>query len=58
MEDYNELYLKIDVSVLTFWKTFWKKSINSFELDLTHYLSSPCNSWNTVLRFTDVNLIN
>ena len=55
MEDYNELYLKIDVSVLTFWKTFWKKSINSFELDLTHYLSSPCNSWNTVLRFTDVN---
>ena len=58
MEDYNELHLKIDVSVPAFWKTFWKKSIHSFELDLTHYLSSLCYSWNIVLRFTDVNLIN
>ena len=27
-----------------------------FEVDPTHYLSTPGYSWNAMLRFTDVNL--
>ena len=33
-----------------------KECINSFELDPTHYLSTPGYSLNVRLRFTDVNL--
>ena len=31
-----------------------KKSRNSFELDPAHYLSTPGNSWNAMLRFTNI----
>ena len=34
-------------------ETFRKKSINSFELDPSHYYSTR---WDAMLRFTDVNL--
>ena len=39
MKDYHDLYLKSNVLLLVcvFW-TFRKESINSFELDPTHYL--------------------
>ena len=36
-------------------ETFRKESINSFELDHAHYLSTHGYSWDTMLRFTDVN---
>ena len=32
------------------------ESINLFELDPTHYLSTPGYTWDAMLRFTDVNL--
>ena len=57
VEDYHDLYLKIDVLLLiSVFKTFRKESINYFELDPGYYLSTPDCSWNTVLRFADVNL--
>ena len=57
MKEYFDMYLKIDVLLLAcVSETFKTKSINSFELDLAHYLSTPCYSWNSVLRLTDINL--
>ena len=57
MEDYEVLYFKIDISLLAcVFEIFGKESINYFELDPSHYLSTPGYSWNTMLRFTDVNL--
>ena len=41
--------------MICYWLVCLKESINSFELDPAHYLSTPGYSWNTVLRFTDVN---
>ena len=49
VEDYHDLYLKIDVLLLI-------SVFIYFELDPGYYLSSPDCSWNTVLRFADVNL--
>ena len=55
MKDYDDLYLKVDVSFSTcVFETFWKESINYFELS-AHYLSTPGYSWDAILKFTDVN---
>ena len=41
MKDYHNLYLKVDVSLLAcVFETFRKESLNSFELDSAHYLST------------------
>ena len=57
MKDYHDLYLKVDVLLLAcVFETFRKDSINYFELDAAHYLSTPGYSWDAMLRFTDVNL--
>ena len=41
MKDYADLYQKVDVLLLAcVFKTFRKESINSYELDLAHYLST------------------
>ena len=37
-------------------ETFRKESVNSFELDPAHYLSTPVYIWDVLLKFTDVNL--
>ena len=51
------MYLKDDVLLLIpLFETFRKKSINSFELDPTYYLSTPSYAWDAMLRFTDVTL--
>ena len=55
MEDYHDFNLKVYVLLLAcVFKTFRKESINSFELDPAHYLSTPGCSWDAMLRFTDV----
>ena len=41
---------------LCFWSFYGKESINSFELDPAHYLSTPGYNWDAKLRFSDVNL--
>ena len=37
-------------------ETFRKESINSFELDPTHFVSTPDHSWDAKLRFIDIDL--
>ena len=57
MKDYHDLHLKINVLSLTcVSETFRKKSINSFELGLAHYLSATGCSCDGMLRFTEVSL--
>ena len=42
MKDYVDLYQKVDALLLAcVFKTFRKESLNSYELDLAHYLSTP-----------------
>ena len=42
MKDYHDLYLEMDVLLLTcVFETFRSESINSLELGSAHYLSSP-----------------
>ena len=57
MKDYHDLYLKVDVLLLAcVFETFWKESINSFELVPAQHLSILGYSWDAMLKFTDVNL--
>ena len=57
MKDFYDLFLKVDVLLLVHvFETFRKVFINSFELDLADYLSTPGYSWDAMLRFADVNL--
>ena len=57
MKDYHVLYFKVDILLLDcVFQTFIKETINSFELDPAHYLSTPDYSWDAVLRFNNVNL--
>ena len=57
---YPGLYLKVDVLLLAcVFETFRKErkeSINYFELDPVHNLSTPDYSWDTMLRLADINL--
>ena len=57
MKDYNHLYLNGDVflSAAAF-EVFGIESINSFEFNLAHYLSTPGYSWDAMLRFVSVSL--
>ena len=42
MKNYHDLYLKVDVLLLAcVFENFRKQSINSFELDPAHHLSTP-----------------
>ena len=36
--------------------TFRKESINFFELDPAHFVSTPDYSWDAMLRFLDIDL--
>ena len=57
MYEYHDLYLKIDVLLLVcMFEIFRKESINSFELDPAHYLSTSGYSWDEMLRLTYVNV--
>ena len=57
MKDYHDLYLKVDVLLLACgFETFRKGSMNSFELDFAHYLSTLDYSWDAMLSFSDLNL--
>ena len=57
MKDYHDLYLKVDVLLLACaFETVRIEFINSFELDPSHYLSTPGYSWDATLLFTGVHL--
>ena len=56
-KDYYDLYLKVNFLLLVcMFETFRKESINSFELDLAHYLSTPGYCWNAMVMVSNVNL--
>ena len=55
MIDYNDLYSKVHVLLLTF-ITPRKEYINSFELDAAYYLFTPGYSQDVMLKVTIVNL--
>ena len=58
MKNYHNLYLKFGVVLLAcMFETCRKESINSFEVDPAHYLSTPGYRGDAMLRFTDVNLL-
>ena len=53
------MYLTADILLLLYcctFETFRTESINSFELDPTHHLSTPAYSWDAMLKFADVHL--
>ena len=51
LRDYHDLYSKVYVLLLAcIFETFRKESINSFELDPAHYLSTLGFIWDTMLR--------
>ena len=57
MNGNHDLNLKVDVLLLVrVFETFRNASINSFDLDPAHCLSSPGYSCDALLRFTDINL--
>ena len=54
MKYYHHLYLKFDVLLSTdVFGIFRIESINFFESDPSHYLSTPGYSWDAILGFTD-----
>ena len=56
-KDCYGFYLKCDVLFLAVvFENFRNESINSFELDSVHYLSTPGCSWDAMLRFMGVSL--
>ena len=57
MKGYHHLYLKADVLLITTaFKVFGIVSINSFEFNPAHFLSTPSYSWDAMLRVMGVNL--
>ena len=57
IKKYHDLYLKVEVLLLAcVFEAFRKESINSFELNPAHNLTTNSYSWYAVLRFTGVNL--
>ena len=51
------MHLKVDVFLLACaFENFRKESMNSFELDSAHYLSTLGYSWDAMLGFSDFNL--
>ncbi|CAI2199527.1 16305_t:CDS:2, partial [Funneliformis geosporum] len=57
LEEYNDLYLKIDVlSLADIWTTFRKTSMHHYGLDPSHYVSAPSLSWDAMLKMTKVKI--
>ena len=46
--NYHDSYLKFDVLLMAYVFGTFKESINSFELDPAHYLSTRGCSWDTM----------
>ena len=55
--DYHDLYLKIDVILLTdVFQTFRKTCLASYKLDPLHYYIAPGLSWDALLKYTKSDL--
>ena len=57
MGQYHDLYLKTDVLLLAdVFEKFINTCFNNYELDPSHYFSSPGLSWDSMLKMTGVEL--
>ena len=55
--EYHDLYLKTDVLLLSdIFENFIKLCLNYYELDPSHYFSSPGLSWDSMLKMTGIKL--
>ena len=55
MDDYHDLYLKIDVLLLAdVFKKFISTCFDYYGLDPCHYFSSPGLSWDAMLKMTKI----
>ena len=57
MRDYHDLYLELDVLLLTdVFENFRKICLKNYKLDPAWYLTAPGLSWDAMLKITEVNL--
>ena len=57
MGDYHDLYLKTDVPILAdVFENFRKTSMQYYNLDISHYFSSPVFAWDAMLKMTGARL--
>ena len=57
LEQYHDLYLKIDVLLLAeIFENFRNVYLKHYELDPAHYYTSPGLSWDALLKFSDQKL--
>ena len=57
MGDYDDLYLKTDVPILAdVFENFRKTSMQYYNLDISHYFSSPGFAWDAMLKMTGARL--
>ena len=55
--DYHDLYLRTDVLLLAdVFERFRKTAIETYKLDPAHYYTAPGMSWDSMLKFTQVEL--
>ncbi|CAI2198774.1 1046_t:CDS:1, partial [Funneliformis geosporum] len=53
LEEYNNLYLKIDIlSLADVWTTFRKTSMHHYGLDPSYYVSAPSLFWDAILKMS------
>ena len=57
LSDYHDLYVQRDAVLLAdVFENFWKKCLETYELDLTHFLSAPVLAWQACLKKTEIKL--
>ena len=57
MGEYHDLYLVSDVLLLTdVFENFRKTCMQYYKLDPCHYFTSPCLSWDAMLKMTNIKL--
>ena len=57
MGEYHDLYLKIDILLLTdVFENFRKTCLTYYKLDPLHYITSPGLAWDAMLKMTGINL--
>jgi hypothetical protein len=56
-KDYHMLYLKTDVLLLAdVWQSFRKVCYDNYKLDACYYYTAPSLSWDSMLKFTKIQL--
>ena len=57
MEEYHNLYLKLDILLLAdVFENFSKTCLQYYKMDPAHYFTSPGLSWDTMLKMIGIKL--